>query len=191
MSVDLQESILKCQNIADKLEKISKIQPRKGTSKQLMPQIIVDQKKKENLRQLVPFCQDVSKNLVEYLTNNLDVFEKHKQIEEKYMMYKEITEDDVLKESYTRMNELQTGIQQMEAEISKLKAKVFVNYENSINTFENVAEAEGKIKKPQYDLNFSELNDLIEEKYAFDVVGVSENECEIIEEIVTFLEGPQ
>lgn len=186
MTVNLQETIERCEAIAKKLETIPHIRPCKEMPGLLVPQICVERSKKENLEQLIPFCQEVCKRLSEYLMFNSDVSERYRKIEMKYQQYKDLTTDQVLKDGYTRITDLKKVIQEMETEIFKLKEKKFINHDESIKIFEEVEKEDHNISMDQ---QFSDLNDLIEEKCAFEVEGVSTRECDIIEEIVTFLEN--
>lgn len=189
--MSLTESILKCHQMSEKLKKLKKVKPLEHKNDQLISKMFLEKQNKQTLKQIVPFYEDVSNKLKEYISDNRGPNEKLKEIENTYNRYIELVNDQSLRAAHLTAIQLKEEIQQIENEILQMKTKISVNFNDSVNLFERVSELEKHTEVPEMNSNLSKLNELIEEKYEFEIEGVSAKECEIIQEMADMLDTLQ
>lgn len=153
------------------------------SSKNLIPTILADQKKKDLLLQLIPFTKKAVQNIEEYLNtkpnayNNIE--KKCKKTKYVFDAYKETVNNEFLNDSYSTVINIRSKINELNDDIKELSEVITFNYEDSIKLFEAVQEGVYVDEK---------LIGIINKKFNFELEGAENKEIEIIEEMLHMLE---
>lgn len=174
----LNSSINHIQEIIDNLNTIKKIKKPKPLKK-LYSNNILTKNNKKILSQLESFFHNIKNNFQRfYHTNQQTLLIKSDNLKKKFKIYKETVNNENYKNSFDKIKNLKNNI--VEIKKLELNKKIHFNKIESQKIFDEIND-EIEIDK--------EINDVLEDKFLFDVEFVDEREIEVLENMVFILES--